>query len=90
MYLGRKGLINGGGSHVFDMPFNSSGETLHKAGVGLNEFDLIIKQSGSVSVDAMHEKFSHDMKLQFNGCSLESLILGKDIEDNVCDLCINW
>ena len=57
-------LINGGGSCVFDMPFNASGKTLHKAGVGLNEFDLIIKHSGSVTDldDAMHEQFSHDMK----------------------------
>jgi hypothetical protein len=85
-------LINGGDSCVFDMPFNASGKTLHKAGVGLNEFDLIIKHSGSVTDldDAVHEKFSHDMKLQFNGCSFESLIPGKDIDDNVCELCINW
>jgi hypothetical protein len=76
-------LINGGGSCVFEMPFNASGKTLYQAGVGLNEFDLIIKHSGSVTDldDAIHEKFSHDMKLQFNGCSLESLIPGKDIED---------
>jgi hypothetical protein len=85
-------LINGGRSRVFDMPFNASGKTLHKAGVGLNEFDLIIKHSGSVTDldNAIHEKFSHDMKLQFNGCSFELLIPGKDIEDNVCDLCISW
>jgi hypothetical protein len=72
-------LINGGGSHVFNMPFNASGKTLHKAGVGLNGFDLIIKHSGSVTDldDAIHEKFSHDMKLQFNGCSFELLIPGK-------------
>ncbi len=58
-------LINGGGSFVFDMPFNASGKTLHKAGVGLNKFDLIIKHSGSVADldNAIHEKFSHDMKL---------------------------
>jgi hypothetical protein len=62
-------LINGGGSHVFDMPFNAWGKTLHKAGVGLNEFDLIIKHSGSVTDldNAIHEKIFHDMKLQFNG-----------------------
>jgi hypothetical protein len=42
-------LINGGGSCVFDMPFNASGKTLHKTGVWLNEFDLIIKHSGSVN-----------------------------------------
>ncbi len=85
-------LINEGGSHVFDMPFNASGKTLHKAGVGLNEFDLIIKHSSSVtdSDDAIHKKFSHDMKLQFNGSSFELLIPGKDIEDSVCDLFINW
>ncbi len=74
------------------MPFNASGKTLHKAGVGLNEFDLIINHSGSVTDldNAIHEKFSHDMTFQFNGCGFESLIPGKDIEDNVCDLCINW
>ncbi len=68
------------------------GKTLHKAGDGLNEFDLIIKHSGSVTDldDAIHEKFSHNMKLQFNDCSFELLIPGKDIEDNVCDLCIIW
>ncbi len=58
-------LINGGGSRVFNMPFNASGKTLHKAEVGLNEFDLIIKHSSSVTDldNAVHEKFSHDMKL---------------------------
>ncbi len=85
-------VINAGGSRLFDMPFNALGKTLHKAGDGLNEFNLIIKHSGSVTDldDAIHEKFSHDMKLQFNDCSFELLIPGKDIEDNVCDLCINW
>jgi hypothetical protein len=84
-------VINVGGSHLFNMPFNALGKTLHKAGDGLNEFDLIIKHSGSVTDldDAIHEQFSHDMKLQFNDCSFQSLIPGKDIEDNVCDLCIN-
>ncbi len=58
----------------------------------MNEFDLIIKHSGSVTDldDAIHDKFSHDMKLQFNDFSFESLIPCKDIEDNVCDLCTNW
>ncbi len=62
-------LINGGGSRVFNMTFNASGKTLYKAGVGLNEFDLIIKHSSSVTDldNSIHEKFSHDMKLQFNG-----------------------
>jgi len=85
-------VINAGDSRLFDMPFNALGKTLHKAGDGLNEFDLIIKHSGSVTDldDAIHDKFSHDMKLQFNDCSFELLIPGKDIEDNVCDLCINW
>ncbi len=35
-------VINAGGSHLFDMPFNALGKTLHKAGDGLNELDLII------------------------------------------------
>ncbi len=85
-------VINAGGSCLIDMPFNALGKTLHKAGDGLNEFDLIIKHSGSVTDldDAIHEKFSHDINLQFNDCSFESLIPGKDIEDNVCDLWINW
>jgi hypothetical protein len=85
-------VINAGGSRLFNMPFNALGKTLHKAGDGLNEFDLIIKHSGSVTDldNSIHEKFSCDMKLQFNDCSFELLIPGKDIEDNVCDLCINW
>ena len=85
-------VINAGGSCLFNMPFNALGKTLHKAGDGLNEFDLIIKHSGSVTDldDAIHDKFSHDMKLQFYDCSFELLIPGKDIKDNVCDLCINW
>jgi hypothetical protein len=85
-------VINAACSRHFDMPFNALGKTLHKAGDGLNEFDLIIKHSGSVTDldDAIHDKVSHDMKLQFNDCSFETLIPGKDIEDNVCDLCINW
>jgi hypothetical protein len=85
-------VINAGGFCHFDMPFNALGKTLHKAGDGLNEFDLIIKHRNSVTdlEDAIHEKFSHIEKLQFNDCSFELLIPGKDIEDNVCDLCINW
>ncbi len=85
-------VINAGGSHLFDMPFNALSKTLHKTGDGLNEFDLIIKHSSSETDldDAIHEKFSHDIKLQFNDCSFESLIPGKDIEDNLCDRCINW
>ncbi len=49
-------VINAGGSRLFDMPFNSLGKTLHKAGDGLNEFDLNIKHSGSVTDlhDAIH------------------------------------
>jgi hypothetical protein len=84
-------VINAGSPCLFDMPFNALGKTLHKAGDGLNEFDLIIKYSSSVTNldNAIHEKFSHDMKLQFNHCSFELLIPGIDIEDNVCDLCIN-
>ncbi len=52
---------------------------------------LTIKHSVSVTDldNAIHDKFSHDMKLQFNDWSFESLIPGKDIEDNVCDLCIS-
>ncbi len=85
-------VINPASSHHFDMPFNALDKALHKAGDGLNEFDFIIKHSGSVTdLDAaIHDKFFHDMKLQFNDCSFESLIPGKDIENNVCDLCINW
>jgi hypothetical protein len=83
---------NAGGSRLFNMPFNALGKTLHKAGDGLNEYDLIIKHSGSVKDldNAIHENFYHGMKLQLNDCSFEFLIPGKDIEDNVCDLCINW
>jgi hypothetical protein len=85
-------VFNARGSCLCNMPFNALGKTLHKAGDGLNEFDLIIKHSGSVTDldDAIHEKFSHDIKLQSNDCSFELLIPGEDIEDNVCDLCINW
>ncbi len=85
-------VINAGGSCLFDMPFNALGKTLNKVGDGLNEFNLIIKHSGSVTDldNAIHEKFSHDIKLQFIDCSFELLIPGEDIEDNVSDLCINW
>ncbi len=85
-------VINAGGSRLFCMPFNALGKTLHKAWDGLNKIDLIIKHGSSVTDldNAIHEKLSHDMKLQFNDSSFEFLISGKDIEDNVCDLCINW
>ncbi len=79
-------LINGGGSCVFRMPFIDSDKSLHKSGEWLNEFDLIINQSNSYP-DA---KFSNHMKLHFNSGSFKLLIPGKDIDDNVCDLCINW
>ncbi len=58
-------VINAACSCHFDMPFNALGKTLHNAGDELNEFDLIIKHSSSVTDldDAIHDKFSHDMKL---------------------------
>ncbi len=58
-------VINAACSCHFDMPFDALGKTLNRAGDGLNEFDLIIKHSGSVTDldDAIHDKFSHDMKL---------------------------
>ncbi len=61
-------VITAACSRHFDMPLNALGKTLHNAGDGLNEFDLTIKHSGSVTVldDAIHDKFSHDMKLQFH------------------------
>ena len=85
-------LLNGGGSCVFSMPFISSDKTLHKSGDGLNEFDLSIKQTKSFQDfdNAIHEKYSSQMILNFNGGSFQSLIPGQDIDDNVCDLCIDW
>jgi hypothetical protein len=61
-------VINAACSRHFDVPFNALGKTLHKAGDGLNEFDLIIKHSGSVTdlENAEHEKFSNVVKLQFD------------------------
>jgi len=85
-------LIDGGGSCVFSMPFISSDKTLYKSGDGLNEFDLFINQTKSYQdLDkALHEKYSNQMILNFNGGSFQSLIPGRDIDDNVCDLCIDW
>lgn len=85
-------LLDGGGSCVFCMPFISSDKTLHKSGDGLNEFDLSSKQTKSYqdSDNAIHEKYSSQMILNFNGGSFQSLIPGQDIDDNVCDLCIDW
>ena len=85
-------LINGGGSCVFSMPFISSDKTLYKSGDGLNEFDLFINQTKSYQDldNALHEKYSNQMILNFNGGSFQSLIPGQDIDDNVCDLCIDW
>lgn len=85
-------LLDGGGSCVFCMPFISSDKTLHKSGDGLNEFDLSSKQTKSYQDldNAIHEKYSSQMILNFNGGSFQSLIPGQDIDDNVCDLCIDW
>lgn len=85
-------LLNGRGSCVFSMPFISSDKTLHKSGDGLNEFDLFSNQTKSYQDldNAIHEKYSNEMILNFNSGSFNSLIPGQDIDDNVCDLCIDW
>jgi hypothetical protein len=85
-------LINEGGSCDFRMPFIDSDKSLHKSGEGLNEFDLILNKTKSYPDEdnALHEKFLKQKKLTFNCGSFQSLIPGQDIDDNVCDLCIDW
>ena len=85
-------LINECGSCDFSMPFIDPDKSLHKSGEGLYEFDVILKKTMTYQDldNAIYNKFSKQEKLTFNRGSFQSLIPGQDIDDNVCDLCIDW
>ena len=85
-------VINAGGSHLFNMPFNALGKTLHKAGDGLNEFDLINNHKYTLSeIDSVIAKeFSRESMVHFDDFLFESLRPGQEIGDSVCDLCLKW
>jgi hypothetical protein len=74
------------------MPFIDPDKSLHKSGEGLYEFDVILKKTMTYQDldNAIYNKFSKQEKLTFNRGSFQSLIPGQDIDDNVCDLCIDW
>jgi hypothetical protein len=87
-----KTLLKAMDSDHFKMPSIVLDESLHTAGVGLNEFDLINKHRYTLAeIDAVIvEEFSCEQILHFNDCSFESLRPGEKIEDSVCDLCLKW
>ena len=76
----------------FDMPFVVSDKSLHTAGAGLNEFDLIKGQRCTLLEidDTIIKEFSREQIIICNDFSFESLNPGKEIDDNVCDLCLKW
>ena len=73
-------------------PFIVSDESLHIAGAGLKELDLINKHRYTLSElgAVIVKEFSCEHILCFNGCSFESLRPGKEVDYNVCDLCLKW
>ena len=76
----------------FEMPFVVSDKSLHTAGAGLNEFDLIKeKRYTLLEIDnTIIKEFSREQIIICNDYSFESLNPGEDIDDNVCDLCLKW
>ncbi len=76
----------------FEMPFVVSDKSLHTAGAGLNEFDLINKQSCTLLEidDTIIKEFSREQIILCYDYSFESLNPGEEIDDNVCDLCLKW
>ena len=79
-------------SNHFVMPFIVSDGSLHTAGAGLNEFDLINNHKYTLSeIDSVIAKeFSRESMVQFDDFSFESLRPGQEIGDSVCDLCLKW
>jgi len=75
-----------------EMPFVVSDKSLHTAGAGLNEFDLIKGQRCTLLEidDTIIKEFSREQIIICNDFSFESLNPGKEIDDNVCDLCLKW
>ena len=73
-------------SNHFVMPFIVSDGSLHTAGAGLNEFDLINNHIYTLSeIDSVIAK---ERMLHFDDFSFESLRPGQEIGDSVCDLCL--
>ena len=76
------------------MPFHVSIKSLHTAGAGLNEFDLIKEQRCTPLEidDTIIKEFSREQIIIIicNDYSFESLNPGEEIDDNVCDLCLKW
>ncbi len=70
------------------MPFIVSDGSLHTAGAGLNEFDLINNHKYTLSeIDSVIAKeFSREHMLHFADFLFESLRPGQEIKDSVCDL----
>jgi hypothetical protein len=79
-------------SNHFMMPFIVSDGSLHTAGAGLNEFDLINNHRYTLSeIDSVIVKdFSRERMLHFDDFSFESLRPGQEIGDSVCDICLKW
>ena len=74
------------------MPFSVSDKSLHRAGAGLNEFDLIKEQRCTLLeiYDPIIKEFSREQIIICNDYSFELLNPGEELDDNVCDLCQKW
>ncbi len=79
-------------SNHFVMPFIISDGSLHTAGAGLNEFDLINNHKYTLSeIDSVIAKeFSRERMLHFDDFLFESLRPVQEIGDSACDLCLKW
>jgi len=76
----------------FEMLFVVSDKSLHTAGAGLNEFDLIKEQRCTFLEidDTIIKEFSREQIIICNDYSFESLNLGEEIDDKLCDICLKW
>jgi hypothetical protein len=76
----------------FTMPFIVLDKSLHTAGVGSKEFNLLDgNEKASLSMDvAIHKDFSQEEPIVITRQSFESLLPGNKVDESVCDLCLKW
>ncbi len=76
----------------FTMPFVVFDKSLHTSGIGSREFDLLDGNKTALpSIDGIiHKVFSHEEPVVIMSQSFESLLLGNEIDESVCNLCLKW
>ncbi len=76
----------------FTMPFVASDKSIHTSGVESKEFNLLDgNEIALLSMDTIiHKDFPQEEPIVITRQSLESLLPGKEIDESVCDLCLEW